>query len=78
MQGEKPSPFSHLLPQEQLWIACHGWIEKLKMLTQNFFLSNGKEVETDSVELSRRKENKLAEILCGGQEHEAWGQTSCL
>lgn len=29
------------------------------MLTQNFFLSNGKEVETDSVELSRRKENKL-------------------
>lgn len=48
------------------------------MLTQNFFLSNGKEVETDSVELSRRKENKLAELQCGGQEHEAWSQTSCL
>lgn len=48
------------------------------MLTQNFFLSKGKEVETDSVELSRRKENKLAEILCGGQKHEAWSQTSCL
>lgn len=29
------------------------------MLTQNFLLSNGKEIETDPEELSRRKENKL-------------------
>lgn len=56
----------------------HIYYHKNNFELQNFFLSNGKEVETDSVELSRRKENKLEEILCGGQEHEAWGQTSCL
>lgn len=32
-----------------------------KLLTQSFFIPNGKEIETDPLELSRRQKNKLTE-----------------
>lgn len=57
----KPSPILTSITTETtsnyfLWLNREtAW----KLLTQSFFIPNGKEIETDPLELSRRQKNKL-------------------
>lgn len=69
----KPSPIltsitTKRTPNYFLWLNREtAW----KMLTQNFFFPNGKEIETDPVELSRRQKNKLTKcrVVVKSTEH---------
>lgn len=71
---QNPAQFSHLLPQKELQITFL-WLNRetaWKMLTQNFLFPNGKEIETDPAELSRRQENKWTKCSVVVKSTKSW------